>query len=117
MRVALYLTVVGAGLLAGADVFAADARLTLSIDMKQQTFVPAKKNDVAVGTRIIWTNSDTMPHSVTANDGRFDSGAILPGKTFEWTPTEPGTVSYHCIFHPSMTAVMTVRAAPAKNGR
>jgi plastocyanin len=115
MRTALLMAVAGAGLLVGADAFAADAR-AISIDMRQQTFVPAT-NDVTVGTRITWTNTDSMPHSVTANDGRFDSGAILPGKTFAWTASDPGTIAYHCIFHPSMTAVMTVHADAKKGGQ
>jgi plastocyanin len=115
MRIALYLAVIGAGLCVSATAFAVDAP-EASVKMQQQTFVQAQ-TDVAVGTRITWTNTDTMPHSVTANDGRFDSGAILPGKTFQWTPTEAGTIGYHCIFHPSMTAVLTVHASAAKGGQ
>lgn len=115
MRIAFYLAIIGAGLAVSAVAFAADAS-DVSIKMQQQTFVPAKL-DVSVGTKITWTNADTLPHSVTANDGRFDSGSIEPGKTFQWTPTEAGTVMYHCIFHPSMTAVLTVHASAAKNAK
>jgi plastocyanin len=63
---------------------------------------------VAAGTRITWTNTDDIPHSVTADDKRFDSGPIQPGKTFAWTADAAGTLAYHCIFHPSMMAQLTV---------
>ena len=115
MRTALYLAAIGAGLWVSAAAFATDAH-GVSVKMQQESFVPAAAK-VAVGERITWTNNDTVPHSVTSNDGRFDSGPILPGKTFEWAPDKAGTVAYHCIFHPSMTAVLTVHASAAKGGR
>jgi plastocyanin len=105
MRRVLSLAALCAGLLASACAFAGDA----TVKMEHQTFLPDKLN-VAAGTKITWMNNDTIPHSVTANDGKFDSGAILPGKSFQWTATDAGTVDYHCIFHPSMTAAITVRA-------
>ena len=108
MRLALSLAALGVGLWVGAVAFGADAR-DVSVKLEKQTFVP-EKIDVAVGTKITWTNSDTIPHSVTSNDGKFDSGAILPGKTFQWTATDAGTITYHCIFHPSMTATVVVHA-------
>jgi len=52
--------------------------------------------DVAVGTTISWTNSDTMPHSVTSDTkGAFDSGPIQPGATFTFTFAQAGTFPYH----------------------
>ena len=106
---AAFLMFVGAGLVAGTASVAADAH-DVTIKMQKEAYVPATAT-VAAGMRIVWTNTDTMPHSVTANDQRFDSGAIAPGKSFEWTADAPGAIAYHCIFHPSMTAVLTVRAA------
>jgi len=86
----------------------------MAIKMQMETFVPAQVSATA-GTLVTWTNTDTVPHSVTADDKRFDSGPILPGKSFKWTVAGSGTIAYHCIFHPSMTAQLTVRAASAKN--
>ena len=106
MRVVLSLAALGAGLWVSAFAFAGDA----TVNMEHQTFLPDKL-DVAAGTKITWTNNDTIPHSVTANDGKFDSGAILPGKSFQWTATDAGNVDYHCIFHPSMTAAVMVHAS------
>ncbi len=51
---------------------------------------------------VTWTNNDSMPHTVTADDGSFDSKSIAPGSTFSHTFTTVGTVAYHCTFHGSM---------------
>jgi plastocyanin len=81
----------------------------VAIAMTKESFQP-ETTTVSSDVHVVWTNNDTIPHSVTANDGRFDSGAILPGKTFEWTASGSGDIAYHCIFHPSMTATLTVKA-------
>jgi len=86
---------------------AADSNV-VSIEMRQQSFVP-EKVVVKPGSTVMWTNGDTIPHSVTADDGRFDSGPLLPGQSFKWTASSVGNVAYHCIFHPSMKATLTVR--------
>lgn len=64
--------------------------------------------EVAVGTTVIITNDDSTPHTWSADDGAFNSDAIAPGESFEFTFTEAGTFAYHCNFHPSMTATITV---------
>ena len=100
----------GAGLAAGSMGAGAEPS-GVAIKMTQEAFVPAQVT-VRAGTPVTWTNNDSVPHSVTALDGTFDSGPILPGKTYRWTPEKPGTVAYHCIFHPSMKAQMVVGAKP-----
>lgn len=51
------------------------------------------------GTTVIWTNQGFLPHTVTADDGAFDSGTLNPGDTFQFTFDQPGTYPYHCRFH------------------
>lgn len=63
---------------------------------------------VAVGTTIEWTNSDPLPHTVTAVDKSFNSGLIQPGKTYRHTFTKAGTFNYYCIPHPFMKGVVVV---------
>jgi plastocyanin len=63
---------------------------------------------VAVGSTVSWTNDGLSVHTVTADDGSFDSKAIAPGTTFEMTFDTPGTYAYHCVPHPSMTATVIV---------
>ena len=108
MRNAFRIAILGAGLFASAFVCAGEPAAA-AIKMQKESFVPAKLT-AAVGTQVTWTNTDTVPHSVTADDKRFDSGPVLPGKSFEWTVSGSGTITYHCIFHPSMTAALTVQA-------
>lgn len=57
---------------------------------------------VPVGTTVTWTNNDPTPHTITADDGSFDSGEMKPGGTFSRTFDRPGAFSYRCVFHPSM---------------
>ncbi|HEX6575705.1 MAG TPA: cupredoxin family copper-binding protein, partial [Gemmatimonadaceae bacterium] len=66
------------------------------------------KITVAVGTTVEWTNSDPLPHTVTAVDKSFNSGLIQPGKTFRHTFTKAGTFNFYCIPHPFMKGTITV---------
>lgn len=65
---------------------------------------------VTPGTTVTWTNNDTMPHSVTADDNSFDSGTLLAGQTFSHTFDAVGTFSYYCTIHgrPSMSGAVQV---------
>lgn len=57
---------------------------------------------------VLWTNDDTTEHTVTADDGSFDSGPISPGDNFDNTFDTPGDFGYHCSIHPFMTGVVIV---------
>jgi plastocyanin len=57
---------------------------------------------VRAGTRVQWVNADQVQHSVTAEDGAFDSGLIDSGRSFERVFDRPGSYSYHCTPHPFM---------------
>ena len=65
--------------------------------------------EVTAGTTIRWTNNDQLQHSVTANDGSWDSGLINPGATWSHTFTQPGEYAFHCTPHPFMKGVVVVR--------
>jgi plastocyanin len=56
--------------------------------------------DVLVGDTVHWTNDSVRTHTVTADDGAFDSGRLIPSATFDHTFTAPGDAPYHCIIHP-----------------
>jgi plastocyanin len=64
--------------------------------------------NVAAGTTVTWTNNDGMTHTVTADDGSFDSGNIAPGGTFTFKFISAGTVGYHCKIHSGMKASVVV---------
>jgi len=75
--------------------------------IKQMHFDPAKLN-VKAGETVEWKNEDIFTHTVTANDGSFDSGAIAPGASWQTTISKTGTIAYHCGPHPNMTAELTI---------
>ncbi|HET9660049.1 MAG TPA: multicopper oxidase domain-containing protein [Thermomicrobiales bacterium] len=64
--------------------------------------------EILAETSIRWTNRDTQSHTVTADDGSFDSADIAPGDSFVRTFDEPTTVSYHCKNHPNLEATIRV---------
>ncbi|HET7241563.1 MAG TPA: cupredoxin family copper-binding protein [Gemmatimonadales bacterium] len=57
---------------------------------------------VRAGTKVRWVNADQLQHTVTADDGAFDSGLIDGGRSFERVFDRPGSYSYHCTPHPFM---------------
>jgi plastocyanin len=71
------------------------------------SFTPAKLS-ISVGTTVFWTNNDTVTHTVTADQGAFDSGDLSPGNTFSFTFSKAGTYPYHCNIHSSMVGTIVV---------
>ena len=61
---------------------------------------------VAPGTTVEWVNEGENPHSVTADNGLFDSGLLYPGDSYRVTFDGQGTVTYHC--SPEMAGSVTV---------
>lgn len=68
----------------------------------------ARELHVRAGTRVRWVNGEQVQHSVTADDGSFDSGLIEPGQSYERVFDRPGSYAYHCTPHPFMTARVVV---------
>lgn len=71
---------------------------------------------VHVGDTIVWTSHGPSLHTVTANNGSFDSGAINVNGTFSHTFTGAGTVPYHCTFHQSLGMVGTIVVLASGSG-
>lgn len=64
---------------------------------------------VEVGMKLTWLNKDEVAHDVDFVSGEaFDSDPIGRGKTIEYTPQQPGTISYVCSVHPTMTGTLVV---------
>ena len=66
---------------------------------------------LGVNNTVTWTNNDSAPHTVTANDGGFDSGNMAPTGSFTYTFTKAGSYQYHCIYHPWMVGTIVVKGA------
>jgi plastocyanin len=63
---------------------------------------------IKVGETVTWTNKDSYAHTVTSNNGSFDSGNMASGETFSFTFNTVGTYSYYCSIHTFMTAEIVV---------
>ncbi len=81
---------------------------TTSVTIKDFEFTPASIT-VSVGATVTWTNDGPSTHTVTADDGSFNSGNLDKGKTFSHTFNTAGTFGYHCSIHPFMTATVVVQ--------
>lgn len=77
------------------------------VEIEDFAYAPATIT-VKVGTTVTWTNKDTVRHTVTADNGLFDSGLFGKGESFSYTFTEAGTYSYFCIPHTYMKGVVVV---------
>jgi plastocyanin len=66
---------------------------------------------IKAGESVTWTNSERMPHTVTANDGSFSSSALNAGDTFTQKFDKPGKYTYYCQYHPMMKAEIIVTEA------
>jgi len=65
-------------------------------------------DDIAVGTTVTWTNSDTTTHTSTSDQPGWNSGSVAPGRQFSFTFQNAGTFSYHCTIHPNMIGTIVV---------
>lgn len=64
---------------------------------------------VPAGTILTWTNTDSLPHTSTANGGAWDSGTIAPGGSYSVALSQTGTFQYHCTIHPGMIGTVNVQ--------
>jgi plastocyanin len=53
---------------------------------------------ITAGETVTWTNHDGTDHTVTADNGAFDS-TLADGQSFSFTFANPGTYAYYCRFH------------------
>ncbi len=77
-------------------------------DIEVYAFVPPRIV-ISAGSTVEWTNRDEVVHTVSAEDGSWESGAIESGETWRATFSEPGIYPYYCGPHPYMKGVVIVR--------
>src|SRR6516162_8568612 len=81
----------------------------VSVDMTASLTYAPKTITVNVGDTVTWIHDSTStPHTVTADNGSFDSSPGCPasipaclgaGSTYQHTFTQAGTFAYHCKIH------------------
>ena len=78
-------------------------------------FDPAELTIPAGGT-VVFANVGGKPHTLTADNGAFDTGTVTPGAEggrfagnhATFSVGEPGRYPFHCKVHPSMRGVLVV---------
>ena len=81
------------------------------VSIFSRNFQPEQQT-VAPDTMVIWTNEDSVDHTVTAGTpdeptDLFDA-LVPPGGTFEYTFDDAGRYEYFCSIHPDMRGVIIV---------
>jgi plastocyanin len=79
----------------------------VKVEIDDHTFDPSQL-DVGAGATVTWTNGDTEAHTVTADNGLFDSRVLEPGQSYSTWLGGSGTVAYHCELHPDMKGSVVV---------
>ena len=64
---------------------------------------------VSPGTRLVWTNQDSDPHTVDSTKGIWSSEALDTGTTFARVFSKTGTFPYYCSIHPFMHGTIIVQ--------
>ena len=95
-RVAVVVSALAAALLFAVPAGAA----TSNVNMQNFSFQP-QTITVSVGDMVVWHNLDTATHTVTANDGSFNSGDVTSAGSYPRTFAQPGTFDYYCKYHGS----------------
>jgi plastocyanin len=76
--------------------------------LANRAFIPDEL-DVAVGTTVTWTNTDSVSHTSTSNAAGWNSGTVPARGRFSFTFQNAGTFPYHCAIHPGMVGTVVVR--------
>ena len=81
---------------------------THTVTIENMLFNPAELT-VHRGDRIVWVNKDLFPHTATAKDKTFDSGAIESNGSWTFKADKAGDYPYGCTFHQTMNGQIHVR--------
>ncbi len=86
--------------------FAQPAGQSYTVTINNMEF-GAVPDGAKVGDSIVWTNNDSVLHSVTARDHSFDV-RLNPGQSATMHLATAGRIAFYCLFHPSMRGALNV---------
>ena len=75
---------------------------------------------VDVGGKVIMSNPDSAAHTFTAGSptdgpsGEFDTGLLMAGNSYEYSPDTVGEIPYFCMVHPWMQGMIIVQEVEAE---
>ena len=79
-----------------------------ALSLGNRAYTPDDVN-VAVGSTVTWTNTESVAHTSTSDVNAWDSGIVAPAGQFSFTFQTAGTFQYHCAIHPGMVGTVVVR--------
>jgi plastocyanin len=79
----------------------------VNVSIMNFAFQPARLV-VSPGTRIVWTNQDSDPHTVTSTTGIWASEALDTSSQFARVFPTAGTLPYDCTILPFMHGTIVV---------
>ena len=78
------------------------------VDTKDFAYVPADVT-VAAGSTVKFTNSDSIAHTISADDGSFDSKDLSQGQSWSHVFAKAGSFTYYCAYHRYMHGKIVVK--------
>ena len=82
---------------------------TSNVVIQNFAFNPSELT-IKQGDTVIWTNKDSVPHTVTSDSGNeLASSTLSNGATYSHTFNSAGTFDYHCSIHTMMKGKIIVQ--------
>ena len=79
------------------------------VDIRIADYSFGQPRTVGAGAVVHVSNADAEAHTLTAEDGTFDTGSVDGGTVVSFTaPAVPGTYAFYCDIHPTMTGSLVV---------
>lgn len=78
-----------------------------TVIIENMKFIPTDF-DVKIGDTVEWINKDSVKHTITFEDARFDV-QVAPGESMIYTFETAGEARYFCAFHPGMVGSVVVK--------
>ena len=69
-----------------------------AVDMQAASFNLTEVH-IQAGQSVVWNNASGAEHTVTADDGSFDSGDVEPANQYTMQFSAVGTYPYFCQYH------------------
>ncbi|MDQ6674922.1 MAG: plastocyanin/azurin family copper-binding protein [Chloroflexota bacterium] len=91
-------------LLGGPPTATSAAQDSLTVTVVNIAFDPQILT-ISAGSTVTWVSRDPVQHTVTADDGSFDSGLFGRDDVFSLTFDNPGRYTYYCVPHGSPNGI------------
>lgn len=93
------------------------------VEQGEENYVFSPKTlTIEAGDTVVWENDTDAPHTVSSDNGVFESGNMNEDQKFSFTFTKPGTYPYYCKYHGGPggqgmagTVVVKPKAGPTAN--